>query len=137
MRETVAKRLAAEAKYPYLSPCSARRDVQPVLARSPLPHSPKRTEAKISKGQAEAGGDHGATGALATGLVFCVLARKSDPADPGHRQENKARNLEPELPQNTSERTSRGPAGVGNSGDGTAATGLLGYDPRQDSELPR
>jgi hypothetical protein len=89
------------------------------------PHAPERAHPEITKGQAEANCDYDAQKLSVTCLVLDELAIQRDPADSRQNKENKARNFQPELVQNTPERTQRNLAGLEDRTHRPAAAGML------------
>src|SRR5882762_8255535 len=69
------------------------------------PHTPERAHAEITKGQAETNRQNQPREFSVSGLVLHVLAIERDSADGCQNKENKARNFQPQLVQNSAEGT--------------------------------
>jgi hypothetical protein len=76
------------------------------------PHAPEGAHTEITKGQAKAQGYRQAGRLSVARLIFCELPAQGNSADRRQNQENKARNFEPKLMQNASERAQRNLAGL-------------------------
>jgi hypothetical protein len=98
-------------------------------------YAPERTQPEVTEGHAEAEGEGDASRPSFAGLVLKELAPEGDAANARHRKENKARNFQPELVQNASERAQGGPSGLHYSAYGTTSPGLLARDVGKDAEL--
>src|SRR5215468_10016982 len=70
-------------------------------------HTPERTHSEITKGQAEANGDHHPRKFAVSGLILVVLAIERNCAKSRQNKENKACNFQPELMQHAPEGTQR------------------------------
>ncbi len=120
---------SGSAKFCVLSSCCFRTVTFLALARFSAAHAPERTQAEITKDQAEACGDGHSPGACLSGQVLVVLAAERDRADSGHHEENKACNLQPKLVQNASEGAQGNAARMHYSLQSTILTGELARDP--------
>ena len=107
----------------------------PCLAGLLAAYAPERTQAEITKDQAEACGGGYSSGAGLSRLVLDVLAAEGDTADARHGEENKARNLQPQLVQNASERAQGYTARLHYSIQSTTFAGVLARDPGKNLQL--
>jgi len=111
------------------------RSPSPRSALSLPAHPPERTHGKPRERHCETNCSRHPCQPCSPGLIFCVFFRRCDPAAPCHHQENKPRNLQPQLMQHPPKRSSRRSHGASRRPHGPAALGLLTRHSRHHPQL--
>jgi hypothetical protein len=126
--------LPAKPRGPWLShPVHPVRSTHVVFTLPP--HPPERTHPKPRKRQCETNCNHHTPKARLPGLIFRIFVGQRNPAAGRYQQENKPRNLQPQLMQHPPKGASRRRNRAGGGPHRPAAFGLLRRHPRHHPYL--